>query len=391
MNTATTKGEKVFVAIQEDEDTFVMPTSSGTIFLTSEPDFKQKEIVAENQEESDDLGELPGKFCGFNMGDWKLAFNLKHSGISGTESVQHPFYQSVYGRYIKYGDRVEYLHYRMEDPIVFLSFVLQKDMVTEFVTGAYTNTLELKIQKGKIQGVDISGKFIKKVRAGKSFLKNAIDGTTTAVTTIPLKELEGYKRFDVDSLVIVGTDNNAGSGFKIIFVDPVTNSIEIETGVTTVQTEDAVVKGFCPVATNAGYNTTTQFVSLKLNTGSGLRSINITEGTFKVENNFKAKEDEMSDTGYAGGAVKDTRKVSLTFSRYYTLEDIADPFDIIKGTEITGELSIGKESGSILQFNFPNLRLTESNESGKPDKKAGKTLKAHPSGIGNDESKMIFK
>jgi hypothetical protein len=392
MDVASEKGEVIYVALQTDIDTFSMPTTSGTIFVTSSPEFEQKTINAENQEVTDSLGEEPGEFAAFEMGDWKISCNFKASGTAGVESPIHSLLLAAYGRTENTGPDVRYYHYRKDlDPIQFLSVVVKKHFETKYITGAYANTMEVKVEKGKIQTVDFSGKYKKEVRAGKANLLSDINGTTTPETTIPFETDESYKRIDVDSYVKIGTDDNSGTGFKVTAVDPATNTMTVDPAVATDQSAGAIIKGFTPVSTKAGKNITSRFAWLKINTGdAGDRNVGITDGTYKLENNFKALDEQMSDSDFNGDATTDTRKVSLNPTKYSTIEDTADPFDIQNTTDITGELNIGKTAGSSLTFTFAKLRLVESKESGSPEKKKGKTLKAHPD-TGDDESVLIMK
>jgi hypothetical protein len=392
MDVASEKGEVIYVALQTDIDTFSMPTTSGTVFVTSSPEFEQKTINAENSEITDSLGEEPGEFAGYNMGDWKITTNFKASGTAGVESPIHSLLLAAYGRTENTGPDVRYYHYRKDlDPIQFLSVVVKKHFEVKYITGAYVNSMEVKVEKGKIQTVSYSGKFKKEVRAGRAKLLSDINGTTTPTNTIPFESAEEYKRIDVDSYVVIGTDDNSGTGFKVTAVAPATNTMTIDPQIATDQSAGAVIKGFTPVATKAGKNITSRFAWLKINTGdAGDRAIGITDGTYKLENNFKALDEQVSDSDFNGDATTDTRKVSLDITKYFNPEDTGDPFDIKNTTDITGELNIGKTAGSSLSIPFVKLRLVESKESGSPEKKKGKTFKAHPD-TGDDESVLIMK
>jgi hypothetical protein len=391
MDVASEKGEVIYVTLQSDIDTFLMPTTSGTIFVTSSPEFEQKPLMAENQEVTDSLGEEPGEFAGYNMGDWKISTNFKSSGTAGVESPIHSLLLAAYGRTENTGPDVRYRHYRKDlDPIQFLSVVVKKHFETKYITGAYVNSLEVKVEKGKIQTIGFSGKYKKEVRAGRAKLLSDIDGTVTPVTSIPFEAAESYKRIDVDSYVVVGTDDNSGTGFKVIAVET-TNTMTIEDGVTTEQSAGAIIKGFTTVATKSGKNITSRFAWLKINTGeAGNRTVGVTDGTYKIENNFKALDEQVSDSDFNGDATTDTRKVGFDITKYFNPEDTGDPFDIKNTTDITGELNIGKTAGNSVTFTLSKLRLIESKESGSPEKKKGKTFKAHPD-TGDDESELIMK
>ncbi len=388
---ASSKGEMIFVAQQPDIDTFVMPTTTGSVFLINEPDSKQKPNTAANQESRSDLGEQPATFAGYEIGDAKISCNLKTSGTPGVLPPIHILLLSVFGKHTTTANEVKYNSYAREDTPIYLSVVVKKQMETQFITGAWINSTEIKIDKGKIQSIDFGPKFKKAVKVGIASLKNAIDGTSTPVTVIPIKEAEGYKRFDVDSYIVVGSDNNTGAGFKVTAVDTTANTVTIEDGVTTVQPVDAVIKGFTPVISESGKNIVSQFAWLKLNTGAaGDRNVAIITANFKVDNGIKGLDEEMSESEWNATTTWDSRKVTLDVSRYFRVEDTQDTFDIVKGTDIVASLNLGKETGNSIALEFPRMRILETGESGKPEKKNDKKFQAYPLN-GDDEVTLVIK
>ncbi|UCH93626.1 MAG: hypothetical protein JSV88_25605 [Candidatus Aminicenantes bacterium] len=392
---ATGKGEHIFVAIQPDIDTFVKPTTSNTIMVVQPPEFVQEPDIAANEELTFSEAEEPGEFAGYKAGTWSLESYLKLSGSPGVFSNMHPLLYAWYGRFIQNsGVDVRYQHYRLmnpRDPVVYLSVIVKKYFTVEFITGAWVNDGGFKGTSGKIQIINQSGFFLKKVKAGNAKLNEDIDGTSTAVTSIPLKEPEAYKRFDPDSYIVVGTDDNSGEGFLVTAVDKATNTITIEGGVTTVQNEDAEVRGWTPVPGILGENLTTRHGWMNITTGeAGQRKIGITEFDFKVDNGFKANEDEMNDTDYTASASRTGRKVTLNVSRYFRVEDTGFDYDIMEQTVIPFELNIGKEPGRMIQITGTNMRIQKKSESGTAEKKVGLDFKCHPD-TGDDESTLILK
>jgi hypothetical protein len=392
---ATGKGEHIFVAVQSDISTFVKPTTSNTIMVVQPPEFVQDPDIAANEELTFSEAEEPGEFAGYKVGTWSLESYLKLSGSTGVLSNMHPLLYAWYGRFTQNaGVDVTYQHYRLfnpRDPVVYLSVIVKKYFTVEFITGAWVNEGGFKGTSGKIQAINLSGYFMKKARAGTAKLDTSIDGTVTPVTTIPLKEAEAYKRFDADSYIVVGTDDNSGEGFLVTAVDKATNTLTIDGGVTTVQNADAEIKGWSPVPAILGERLTTRNGWMNVNTGeAGQRKLGITEFDFKVDNGFKANEEEMNDTDYTASTSRTGRKVTLNVSRYFRLEDIGFDYDIMQQTPITYELNIGKEPGRIVQVTGSNLRTQKKNESGKEEKKVGIDFKCHPD-AGDDESTLILK
>jgi hypothetical protein len=391
---ATGKGEHIFAALQTDINTFVKPTTSNTIMVVQPPEFVQDPDIAANEELTFSEAEEPGEFAGYKAGTWSLESYLKLSDSPGVLSNMHPLLYAWYGRFTQNpGVDVRYRHYRLNprDPVVYLSVIVKKYFTVEFITGAWVNDGGLKGTSGKIQSINLGGFFLKKARAGNAKLNADIDGTVTPVTSIPLKEAEAYKRFDVDSYVVVGSDDNCGEGFIITAVDKDTNTITIDGGVTTVQDADADIKGWSPIPAILGERLTTRHGWMNIDTGeAGPRKIGITEFDFKVDNGFKANEDEMNDSDYNAAASRTGRKVTLNASRYFRLEDTGFDYDILNQTAITYELNIGKEPGRMVQVTGSNMRTQKKKESGKEEKKVGLDFKCHPD-AGDDESTLILK
>lgn len=392
---ATGKGEHIFVVVQPDISTFEKPTTSNSVMVVQPPEFVQEPDIAGSEELTFSEAEEPGEFAGYKAGTWSLESYMKLSGSPGVLSNMHPLLYAWYGRFTQNaGVDVRYQHYRLfnpRDPVVYLSVIVKKYFTVEFITGAWVNDGGLKGTSGKIQPVNLSGFFLKKARAGTAKLNEDIDGTVTPVTSIPLKEPEAYKRYDPDSYIVVGTDDNSGEGLLITAVDKATNTLTIEGGVTTVQNEDAEIKGWSPVPAVLGEKLTTRHGWMNVNAGeAGQRTMGITEFDYKVDNGFKANEDEMNDTDYTASTSRTGRKVTLNASRYFRLEDTGFDYDILQQTAIPFELNIGKEPGRMVQIIGSNMRTQKKNESGKEEKKVGLDFKCHPD-AGDDESTLILK
>ncbi len=274
---------------------------------------------------------------------------------------------------------------------MYLSFVVKKQLYTEYVTGAVVNSGDLKVVAKKIQTIEFNGIFKKKVRAGRALLLSQIDGTTTPVTEIPFKDAEDYKNFDVDAYCVIGTDDNSGAGFKILSIDETNNKMTIEDGVTTVQDADAIIKGFTPVAVESGVDATSTFGWVTLNTGAaGDRDVAITEAAYKCDNGFKALDDIAYDSHFTGEVGTDSRKVTVDITKYFTVRDLGFDFDIKKQTDIVVKLNIGKESGASAVIEMPKTRILKASESGSPEVKKQPSHQCYPD-TGDDESILILK
>jgi len=390
---ASTRGEIIFAAIQTDIDTFTMPTSSGTIPVTGSPEFTQKPEVAENTEMVDSFSQQPGTFAGYKAGSWKVSTNFKLSGTPGVEPNIHPLLLSLFGRHeVNAGTDVRYKHYRKNtDDLLFLSIVVKRDFVTEYITGAVVNQGEMNLVATKIQGIDFSGHFKKKVQAKTCSLLSGIDGTVTPVTVIPLKEAEAFKRFDIDSYIYVGTDDNSGAGFKVTDVDPAANTVTIDAGVTTVQDADSVIAGFVPVVSLSGEDISTRFGWINIDTGAaGQRKLAITEAKYSINNGIKSLDDIVSDGDFNTEVVPDTRKVLMKITKYFTVDSTNTEYDIRQQTDCDVELNIGKETGKSIQVLIPKMRILDTGESGSPEKKKNIDGQCFPN-TGDDESTLILK
>jgi hypothetical protein len=390
---ASTRGEIAFAALQPDIDTFTMPTSSGTIPVTSSPEFTQKPEVAENEEMVDTYSAQQGKFAGYKAGTWKLSTNFKLSGTPGILSNLHPLLLSLYGRHtVNAGTDIRYRHYRKNtDDLVFLSIIVKRDFVTEYITGAVVNQGEMNLVATKIQGIDFSGQFKKKVRSGTCSLLSGIDGTVTPVTVLPLKEAEAFKRFDIDSYIYVGTDDNSGTGHKVVDIDPAANTVTIENGVTTLQGADSVIAGFVPVVSLCSEDISTRYGWINIDTGAaGQRKIAITEANYSIDNGIKSLDDIVSDQDFNTEVVPDTRKVLMKITKYFDIKSPNTGYDIRQQTDCDVELNIGKETGKSIRVLIPKMRILDTGESGTPQKKKNIDGQCFPD-TGDDESTLILK
>jgi hypothetical protein len=394
MKIATSQGEIIFVALQPDADTFVMPSSSGTIPLTDAPTFEQEPDVVENKEMRDSFSEEPGKVVGVKTGSWNASSNFKVSGTPGALSPLHPLLLAAWGKHtVNAGTDVTYSHYKTGDEFVYLSVVRKKTIETDYVTGVRVKKVDMKISKRQIQEISFSGLFKKMVTAGTATLETDVDGTGGAVTSIPLDQAEGYNRFEVGAFITVGADDNAGQGHQITGIDAGTNTLTITPGVTTEVAAGSRIQGYVPVSSMAGHNTGSAVSFIDLNTGSGVRRINFTETSFSLENGVKALEDICSDDDK--GIIEfseDKRKVTFSIQRYYTLDGGIDARAMIKKeTSIPITTTIGTETGRIIQLVLPNARALKAKESGKPEKKLDTELQAFPTAAGDDESSLVLK
>jgi hypothetical protein len=391
---ASTQNEIIYAAIQPDADTFVMPTSSGTIPLTESPTFTQDPDIVDNQEMRDSYSAEPGVCVCNKAGEFDLSMNFKVSGTPGTLSPLHPFLLSAWGNHtVTPATDVTYTHTKSGDEFVYLSIVYKKTFEISYIIGARVKKSTLKVSKRQIQGISFSGNFKKMVTAGTATLDSAIDGTSSAVTEIPLAEAEGYNKFEIGAFIVVGADDNAGQGHKITAINDSTNVLTITPGVTTAVAGGAKITGFTPVSSFAGYNTSSSVSYIDLNTGSGVRRINLTETSFNLENGVKPIEDIMSDdpNGIIDFA-EDKRKVTFTIQRYFTLDGGIDARALIKKeTSIPVTTTIGTEAGRIIQLVLTNARVLKSKESGKPEKKIDIDLQAYPTTAGDDESALVLK
>jgi len=368
---ASGQGELIFVAIQSDKDVLNFPTSSGTIFLTEPPTFSQEPTVVKNDEMRDSYAEQKSKIAGFKMGSLKLAGNFKVSGTPGALSPIHPLLLAAYGRHtVTSNTKVEYMHYRRstEDPFIYLTVLIKKQAETVLLKNVRVKKFDTDIQADKNLPLSCDCMYEYQYIAGKSTLKNAIDGTVTPVTTIPLNGLEDYQLFTVGCYIYVGTDDNSGEGFEVTEVSKAANTLTIAGGVTTEQAQAAKIGGFVPTAVISGNNIVTSKSWMNAITGElGSQKIYLTQVKFGLENGTKALENIMSDTGVKGFS-EGSRKATFSVQKYFSLFGENARYLHENAVEVPLDVQVGSESGSIVKIVIPCWIVNKQNESGKEEK-----------------------
>lgn len=379
--------EVLFIAEQPDRDTIQMPTSSDTVFLAGDASFDQEPIIAENNEKRDTYADQEGKLAAFKMGAWSFSTNLRVPGSLGVAPPGAPLYKSLYGREtIDAGVDVTYEHYRKTDPLVYMTILFAGDIETYLITGAQVMKGSVKIND-KILSVDWSGSFSRKYRAGTDETSSEIDGTSTPVTVIPITH--SAKNFDIGAYIVVGSDDNSGSGFKITAKNETSKELTIEGGVSTLQPAGSIVKGWAPVVQEAGYNVIGIIGDFKIDRGS-LETFDVISATLDIDGGIKDLGNEKSGSLYPTKTGRGKRKISLNWDGFESVGNLDVKAYVERYEAIPCVIDVGDEAGKIVTFSIPNFKPTKAGSSGSEEKKQAISGQCFPDS-GDDETTLVFK
>ncbi len=380
--------EVLFIATQTDRETAATLTSSDTVFQVGDASFEQTPIIAQNDERTGSYATNPGAKVGSNMGTFTLKTYVRVPGSAGTIPPAAPLFESLMGREtVNAGVDVTYEHYRMSDQLKWLTILHQKDLGTTCYVGAVVNKGSFAIS-GKLLETSWSGFFGEKIETGMDELPSGIDGTSTPVVSIPLSY--SAKSFDIGARIVVGTDDNEGAGFVITGKNEETKTLTIQGGVTTVQDAGAVVTGWAPVTVESGEVISDMIGDFKLDRNGSLTAFDILSATLEIDNGLGPSEILKGNTS-PNSVKRGKRKVSLNFDRYVNVDGLDIRSFMERYESLPAEINVGDETGSIVSFPIPDFRISSQNVSGTEELKAAVSGQCHPSAVGDDEVKIIFK
>jgi len=391
---ATGATQIVWVKKETTQGVFEKPAASDAILVISDISGKQDRIFLEDEQKRLSLSRL-GKIAGpYNPGEWSFTSYIKPSGSLGVEPAGDVLLEALFGnKSVSSGVNVEYSLYKVDDDIKTLSMIIKKGFETYFITGAFVDKGSFPIKAGDsndaIFQASFSGKFLKSYLAGTDELSSAIDGTTTPVTSIPVVDA---KKFEVGAYIIIGSDDNSGAGFKITAVDYSSNTITIDTGVSTAQSQGAVVKGWTPDVVESGYLVHGRFgVVQKSEDGSTYDDFVITEATIELTNNFNVLNDEKTGDSYPATITKTSvRDVDISITRYFYPEESRRRYDANNQTRFWIKIPVGDTAGKRARFEFVNVQFDSPEVSGEAEMNVSLKGKAYATTSLDDELKLIF-
>lgn len=383
----------IWTAVQPDEDTITLPTASNCILLTAPGEFTQKSKIAKNEEMRSTKGRKAGKNVGSQIGTWKITPNLKLSGTAGELSNIHPLLLSLWGNNtVNTGVDVQYTHYKDGDDLVFLTILEKKDFGNVLYKSCIVNTGDFPVKAAaEFLKCDYAGFYKSEHHAGYATLASDIDGTGSAVTAIPLAETNAYEDYDVGAIIVVNDDDNGGQGHEITAIDEGTNTLTITPGVTSIQTTGAPIKPWAPPAVDQDESIVAQYAWYERDFGRDQgKKLGFSEYTFKVDNKFEGKDDQVDFYGTVFHVTAGDREVTINPTSYFTADQKPLRYYLNKNTKIPMTFQIGKEAGKIIQVILPDVRIEDRSETKDKAQKVGITCGCYEEN-GDDESTFIMK
>ena len=388
------KDQVLWIKEESSLGTPTWPTANDAVLLTGDGVFRQERAFVEDEQKRLTLSKL-GRVAGpYRPGEFTIPTYIKPSGSRGVAPVPAALLKGLFGKEnVVSGTKVEYILAGIDDDMPSFTMAFKYGHMVFYNFGCLVNQGSFPIRAGtgadSIVGATFSGYFLKQAYAGIDALSSAIDGTSTPVTTIPVKNA---KKFTANSRIVIGDDDNSGEGYLVTAVDYDNNTLTITPGCNTAQATDAVVKGWTPSVVEAGVLVHGRFGILQESLdGNNWVDTYITEATIEINNNIKILEDEKTGDAYPRSYVRATeREVTLNISGYFRKD--ASQYFYEAAAQIARQIKLpaGDEAGKRLRFEMPNVQLDTPTLSGAEEIIVARV--AHPFGTASmdDEVKLIF-
>jgi len=381
---------QVWVAEETTFGTAVQPTLADQIYPISVPEVSNEREELDD-EEKDGLTSTSEVLLGkYNPTEYNLEVYIKPSGSAGTAPQGALLYECAFGTETAGGD----VKYSLANDLKSFTLWVLHDHTLLQVPGCTVNEMSATIGGSDYGRVTFSGMGLQRYWAGTDELDSGSSGTSLIVTDAG--------RYSVNSYVIVGSDDNSGSGFKITAINYTTNTLTVD-ATPSVLTAGTAVTPWIPDtgSVGAGYKV---YGKLGYASREGVASnLPILESTVTLNNNLEYPNDEKNNSLYPSEVFRPgKREVTAEFSAYYH-EKYADFFYYQNEAELmTLEIPLGSTSGKICTFNIPDsaassgggLYLSNPNPSGDGIMEVSVSGKAiaslADSATGNNELSVTF-
>jgi|Deesub1362B_J571_1020462.scaffolds.fasta_scaffold00331_39 hypothetical protein len=393
MPIAIGKDQIIFVKEETSFATPTYPSGNDAVYVIGEGSFDQAPGFSENLERKKTFSKTERIKGRYEVGAFSFPTYIKPSGSLGVAPVPAALLKGVFGKEtINAGVDVQYALAGWDDPIPSFTIVFKHGWIVYWNFGCVINKATIPIKAGNEDEAIVQaaweGLFAKQVWAGEDSLSQAIDGTVTPVTSIPVTNA---RKFKVGAKIEIGTDDNSGSGFEITAIDYDNNTLTINPGCQTAQSQGAVVKGFVPTEVDSGYLVHGRLGTAQEKEGAGsYEDIPIIEATISIENNFKLLNAKKG-TDYPHDVIRATnRNISLELSMYFE-KDLSKYFYEAE-QQIQREVKIpaGDTAGKRLRFEFPQVEIERPSLGGDEEIVQAQTRIPLATVSLNDEIKLIF-
>lgn len=384
------KNQHAWIKKQTVKGTFTPPTAADVVLLTKDCTPKQARIFGEDKQKRMTRGQLGRIAHGYNAGDLPIGCYLKPAGSLGVAPAPDALLEGLFGKKtVTTGTKVEYtLSAKDADP-VYLSAIVQDNFETYYIRDLVVTKMSAKFKPNEAFSGDFSCLFLRRFHAGTDALSAAIDYTATPITAIPVVDA---RKFDVGSLIIVGTDTHANAGYEVTAVDVATNTLTISGGVSTDQLIGAVVCGWVPAITESGVIVDGGFGEFQESIGGGsYATVYCLDNDIEIDNGYKALDREKGGAdGYPSNIANGERKVTVKLTRYMTSDGGRYDYEANAQTAKALKLPAGTTAGSRFRFEMPNVQSDTPEYSGDSERSIALTCTAYETAALDDSVKLVL-
>lgn len=389
---ASADTQVVWATIEETPGVYKAPDAAGAILVTENVSIKQEREFLENKQRIPSLSKM-GPVAGiYHAGEWAAKCYVQPSGAAGVAPVPGQMLKALLGREtVTAGTKVTYSPARLVDDTMTLSMVVVRGWDTLYVVGALVakGTMSIKaVGDDALLQCAFSGPFLRLYQAGTD---NLAAQAASGATTITVSDA---KRYDAGSYVVVGSDDNAGKGFRISAVDAATNTLTIDGGLTSAQSMGALVKGWTPAIIKNNLFLHGRFGLARSTTdGTNYRDLCITEASIDIDTAKGVLDDEKTGDAYPRTfKLPGRRDVAVNISKYFYMHDSGRRFEADKQTSYSVELPVGDQSqpGKCLMIKLPNWQHTTPDYGGDAEMTVTLNGKAYGTSALDDEISLIF-
>jgi len=394
---ATGKNEVLFIKQEVVPGTAEVLVAADTVNVIS-AEFNQKRAFTPDNQKRPTVGKIGKPTFHYEVGNFTFTCYIKASGTAGTAPTENEVLKGLFGtETVDGGVSVTYSLRDIDTcPDTFTITRKYGFRTTQYV-GCFFDSMTTPVKAGTsddaIVQMTITGYFMTAHEAGYDNLSAEVDGsgTGTPTVTIPVDDASKYIN---TPLITIGTDDNAGAGHLIASINYTTNVITLAATMSTKQVDGATVKGWTPVATEAGNLMHGRFQYLTTNTGGGVTNeITAMEANISINNNLIVNNDIKNNSEYpsVSSVTKGEREVLVDFSVLMNQDASRYHYYAQVPTNVAVVAPAGSVAGSKVAFHFPQVRIEPPEDTGDlqiTSKINGEALET--TGTLNDSVTLVF-
>lgn len=388
--TLATDRESLLFAIKETTfGTGVKPTATSQILLASEVNPQQNRGFIEDAQRRNTLSRLSRIGGRFDPGAVSFTTYIKPEGNLGEKPECAVLLEALMGREeVNASTDVRYKLLRVTDTRPSLTLWIKQGHFVYMCWGSLLTQGRFPIQAGNnaesIAQAEFTIAFAELRWTGTDELLTAIDGTTTPVTTIPVKDAS---KFSVGSYIQFPGNDNAGAGFEVTAVDTTLDELTVTPGVDTLEAIDSLVTPWVPTGSEIG---STVHGRLGAATRGGV-SLPFLTGEITLANAVKLLNEEKNGLDFADRFIHSTaRDVTTTLDVYFDAN--APKFFFENKTQVQADVTvpIGDAAGKRVQYLLKNVEIDAPSISGGEEKILQVSGPAFASATFDDEFEIVF-